>query len=178
MGPASARKGKVMRFQVGETIVHPDFGAGVIAEVKELRSLGEERRRYYAIELLSQPGTVVMVALRNADQVGLRLPIPQSGLSQVWYVLRSEPRVLPSDHNERYTLIKGKLRGGDILQVAEALRDMLWRKEQKRNLTPEGKRLCDYAMSLLSGEVATAQGCDLVGAKIQIMQAMSYQTAS
>jgi CarD family transcriptional regulator len=161
-------------FAVGDTIVHPNYGAGVVKDIKELDFFGSEKKRYYSIDLLSEPGTVVMVPVRNADKVGLRSPIPRSKLGQVWRVLRSDPQALPSDHKERYALVKDKLGCGDAIQIAEALRDMAWRREQKRSLTTEGKRLYERALRFLSAEVAVAQGSDSSSAEMQISQTLGY----
>ena len=128
-----------MTFQVGETVVHPDYGAGVITEIQERRSLGPSKR-YYSIELLGDPRTTVMVALDREVSVGLRQPIPKTRLSRLWRILRAEPAVLPDEHKERYAVIEGKLEEGDIFQITEAVRDLAWRREEKHNLTTVGGR--------------------------------------
>jgi len=163
---AAASAGLV--WKVGDTVIHPAYGAGVVIDIKELEFLGNKSKPYYSIELLSQPATVVMVALRNAEKVGLRAPVPQSKLSQLWRVLHADPRSLPSDHKERYALLKDKLHGGDVFQIAEALRDLAWKKEQKGGLTTEGKRLYEQAMRFLSAEIASTQGSDLSTTEVQI----------
>jgi CarD family transcriptional regulator len=167
-----------MIFKMGDTIIHPTYGAGVVADVKELEFLGNEKKQYYMIELLSDPGAVVMVPVQHTQRVGLRPPIARSKLKQVWHVLHSDPHVLPSSHGERHALLKDKLRGGDIFEVAEAVRDIAWRKEQKRNLTAEGKRLYEQAIKFLSAEIAIVQGKDFTDAEKQISQALESQIAS
>jgi CarD family transcriptional regulator len=135
--------------------------------MKVRRSLGSGKK-YYSIELLSQPSTLVMVPVQSAENIGLRRSISKSRLNQVWKVLSDVPNALPSDHEERYALIKQKLRGGDVLQVAEAVRDMASRQEQKRSLTEQGKRLYEEGMLLLAGEVAIVLGSDLTAAQAKI----------
>ena len=111
-----------MTFQVGETVVHPDYGAGVITEIQERHSLGPSKR-YYSIRLLSDAQTTVMVPLGKEESVGLRQPIPKSRLSRLWRVLRGEPQALPEEHKKRYAVIEGKLEEGDVFEIAEAVRD-------------------------------------------------------
>jgi len=163
-----------MTFHVGDKIVHPGHGAGVVVEIKALAFLGREKKRYYSIDLLSDPGTIVMVPVRDADKVGLRRPMPSSKVKQVWGVLRSDPQVLPSDHKERYAVIQDKLHGGEPLRIAEALRDMARRKEEKRSLTTEGKRLYDRAMKLLSAELAVVQDSDTSTAESEISKRLYW----
>jgi CarD family transcriptional regulator len=158
-------------YKVGDSVVHPVHGTGKIVEIKELRSLGPVKR-YYAIELLGQRDTVVMVPVRDEGKAGLRPPIPESRLQRVWRVLRSDPDELPANHDMRCELLTGKLHGGDVLQLAEALRDLAGRKEEKGHLTLRGKRLYERGMALLAGEVASAQGSDLAAAEIQISRVL------
>jgi RNA polymerase-interacting CarD/CdnL/TRCF family regulator len=162
-------------FSVGDTVVHPSYGAGVVTDIKTLAFLGNKANTYYSLQLLSEPGTVVMVAVRDEEKVGLRPPIPKSELHRVWRILSSDPEVLPSDHNERYAVLKEKLHGGDALEVAEALRDLAWRREQKRSLTTEGKRLYELAMRFLSAEIAVAEGSDMSRIEGQISQSLQVQ---
>ena len=165
-----------MTFQVGETVVHPDYGAGVITEIQERRSLGPSKR-YYSIELLGDPRTTVMVALDKEVSVGLRQPIPKARLSRLWRILRAEPEVLPDEHKERYAVIEGKLEEGDIFQITEAVRDLAWRREEKRNLTTVGGRLYETGLGFLASELAGVQGSDVDTAKAQIAERLADSIA-
>ena len=153
-------------FEVGDRVVHPHYGAGEVIEIAELGCFGA-CRLYYAIDLLNDAGRLV-VAVENAEREGIRRPIRAVQLGQVWRVLCAAPKALPTDHNERYELLKDKLRGGNILQVAEVLRDMSWKDRHVRSLTLEGKRLYDKGMMLLAGEVALVQNGDFGAAEAQI----------
>ena len=156
-------------FKVGDTVVHPSYGVGVVVEIKRLRSLGSGKR-YYSIKLLGQPETLVMVPVTKAEKVGLRPPIRQSKLSQIWRVLRADPEALPDKHDERYALLRDKLHGGDVFQVAEALRDLAWRREERDHLTTEGKRLYEEGMGFLVGEIASVQSNDPAAVEDQILR--------
>jgi CarD family transcriptional regulator len=163
-------------FDVGDKVFHPVHGAGRVVEVKERRSLGNARN-YYSIELLSQPKTLLMVPVRGAQDIGLRASIPQAKLNQVWRVLRANPEMLPEDHEQRYELLRDRLRGGDVFQIAAVLRDMAWREEQERRLTKQGKRLYDESLMLLAGEIAITQDSDLSAAEAQIMDTLKESVA-
>ena len=162
-------------FKVGDKIVHPSHGAGVITEIKALKFFGADGKQYYSIELVSEPGTVVMVPIHDSDKVGLRHPVSASRLSRVWRQLCAPPQTLPSDHNERYRIVREKLDDGDVLQIAEILRDLWWKDHTVRKLTSEGKRLFDRGLRLLASEVAVAQDRDLNDAEAQISQLLDDQ---
>lgn len=158
-------------FHIGDKVFHPVHGAGTIIEVKERHSLGSARR-YYSISLLSQPKTVLMVPVKGAQEIGLRPPLQQSDLARVWGVLKEEPETLPTDHEQRYELLKDRLREGDTLHIAAALRDMAWREETERRLTKQGKQIYEDSLMLLAGEVAIVQDSDLAAAEAQIVEAL------
>jgi RNA polymerase-interacting CarD/CdnL/TRCF family regulator len=158
-------------FRIGDAVIHPSYGVGTVTEIKKRHTLASGKQ-YYSIELLGDPGTVVMVPVGAEERMGLRPPIAESQLGQVWRVLTSDPNELPSDHDERCELLNNKLCGGDVLKIAEAVRDLAWRKEEKRHLTIRGKRLYERGMALLAGELASIRGDDLQVVEYQISKAL------
>jgi RNA polymerase-interacting CarD/CdnL/TRCF family regulator len=52
--------------------------------------------------------------------------------------------------------------------VAEAVRDMAWRRHREGRLTTRGKRMYEEGMLLLAGEIAAAKGIGLADAEIQV----------
>jgi CarD family transcriptional regulator len=166
-----------MTFQVGETVIHPHYGAGVITEIQERHSLGPTRR-YYSIRLLKDSQTTVMVALGKEESVGLRQPISKARLGRLWRILRGEPEALPDEHKERYAVLQDKLQEGDAFQIAEVVRDLAWRREQKRSLTKVGKRLFETGLGFLASELAGVQGSDVDTAEAQIAERLEASIGS
>ncbi|MFQ6101704.1 MAG: CarD family transcriptional regulator [Anaerolineae bacterium] len=156
-------------FKTGDAIVHPVRGAGVVVCIEERQWHGS-RARYYRIKLLGQPSTSLMVPVKIAETMGLRRAIPQSKLRQVWRVLRADPNTLPTEHSKRYQVVEERLHAGDIFQVAEAVRDMAWRKQRGGGLTTRGKQMYEEGVKLLAGEVAATQGVALADAEIEIRE--------
>ena len=154
-------------FKAGDAIVHPVRGAGVIVCIEEREWRGNANL-YYRIKLLGQPTSSLMVPISTAETIGLRRAISRSKLKRVWNVLRSDPGTLPADHKNRYQVLEGKLHAGDVLQVAEAVRDMAWRQKREGSLTTRGKRMYEEGMMLLAGELAASQDIDLMDAEAQI----------
>ena len=167
-------------FKAGDAIIHPVRGAGIVVRVEERQWRGSNDL-YYRIELLGQPGTRLMIPVSAAKTLGLRRVIPQSKLSRVWRVLRADPRTLPADYKKRYKLLDDKLHTGDVLQVAEVVRDMAWRQQRKGRLTMTGKRRYEEGMRILAGEIAAVRSVDLDDAKAQVRarltESMSLTTA-
>lgn len=156
-----------MAFKTGDAVFHPIHGAGVVEWVEERRWRGDSDV-YYKIDLLGQPGTKVMIPKDVAEEIGLRLAISRTRLKDVWGVLGDDPEKLPTDYKARYQAVEEKLHTGNILELAAAVRDMAWRRQEKGHLTTTGKRLYDEGVKLLAGEVAAVQGVDMVDAEVQV----------
>ena len=166
-----------MTFQVGDTVIHPHYGAGVITEIQERHSLGP-KRSYYSIKLLGDSQTTVMVPLGKEENVGLRHPISKSQLNHLWRILRGEPQALPDEHKQRYAVLEDKLQDGDVFQIAEAVRDLAWRREEKRTLTKVGKRLYETGLGFIASELAGVQGSDVDTAEAQIAERLDASIGS
>jgi RNA polymerase-interacting CarD/CdnL/TRCF family regulator len=156
-----------MTFKTGDAVFHPVRGAGVVTGIKD-RKWDGEKRRYYMIDLLGHPGTKVMVPESNAKAIGLRHAMSQTKLKKVWRVLRGDPHKLPKDHKDRYAMIAEKLHTGDTFEVAEAVRDMAWRRKQEGKLTTRGKRIYEEAVMLLAGEIAAVEEIEMEEAEGQV----------
>ena len=156
-----------MMFEVGDAVVHPIRGAGVVTDIEELRRDGHNKA-YYRIRLLSQVRTNLMIPVKDAAARGLRRAIRRSKLNRVWHVLRASPDKLPADYEKRHELLERRLCSGDLFQIAEAVRDLAWRQHKENGLTVTGRRLYRRGIKLLAGEVAAAQGTDLTDGEAQV----------
>ena len=156
-----------MTFKTGDAVFHPVRGAGMVTGIQDRKRDGEERS-YYTIELLGHPGTKLMVPTNAAKEIGLRHAMSQTKLKKVWRVLRGDPTMLPKDHKDRYEVIQERLDTGDASEVAEAVRDMAWRRHREGKLTTRGKRIFEEAMMLLAGEIAAVQEIDVEEAEGQV----------
>jgi RNA polymerase-interacting CarD/CdnL/TRCF family regulator len=99
-------------------------------------------------------------------------------LGQIWRVLGAGPETLSSDHDERYESVREKLRSGDVFRVAEVVRDMFWKDHRSNKWTIIDRELYERGLMLLTSEVATVRGCDLVAAKAEISSILGESVAA
>jgi CarD family transcriptional regulator len=163
------------KFKVGEVAVHPAYGAGVVAGIKERQRNGN-REFYYTIELLDQPGTNLIVPFSVVGERGVRRPVSKARLEQLWHTLNTDPTLLPSDYRTRYKLLIEKLHDGNPLKLVEALRDMAWRRQRRGSLTDRETELYKRGVSLLAGEVAATQDIDVEEARHRIRERLVNST--
>lgn len=146
-----------MEYKVGEVVVYPHHGAAVIEDI-ETREMGGEELEYLVLHI-NQSDLVIRVPKKNADNVGVRDVVGKEGLEKVFSVLRDEDVEEAGNWSRRYKANQERLASGDINKVAEVVRD-LWRRDQDRGLSAGEKRMLGKARTILVGELALAQPVD------------------
>ena len=141
-------------FNVGDKVVYPMHGAGVIEAIEEKEILGA-LKRYYIMNI-PIGDMKVMIPMDNVDQVGLREVIDTNGVEQVYSILRDVHSKMSTNWNRRYRANMEKIKSGDIYQVAEVVRNLMLREMEKGLSTGERKML-DSARQILTSELVLAK---------------------
>jgi CarD family transcriptional regulator len=143
-----------MTFAVGDTVVYPHHGAALIEAIEKRTVKGVEKD--YLVLRVAQGDLTVRVPSENVDLVGVRDVVNQEGLDRVFDVLRQPYTEEPTNWSRRYKANLEKLASGDVIKVAEVVRD-LWRRERERGLSAGEKRMLAKARQILVSELALAE---------------------
>ena len=146
-----------MEFKVGEVVVYPHHGAARITDIEQ-REMGGETLEFLVLQI-NQSDLVVRVPSKNAETVGVRDVVGKEGLERVFSVLRELDVEEAGNWSRRYKANQERLASGDINKVAEVVRD-LWRRDQDRGLSAGEKRMLTKARQILVGELALASPVD------------------
>jgi transcriptional regulator, CarD family len=141
-------------FQVGDKVVYPMHGAGIIESIEEREVLGEIRK-YYVMHL-PVGNMKVFVPLNSVGSLGLRDVIDRSQVETVLAVLQSENVPTTLAWNRRYRANLEKIKSGDILEVAEVVRSLSYREKEKGLSTGE-KKMYENACQILVSELVLAE---------------------
>jgi CarD family transcriptional regulator len=143
-----------MTFNVGETVVYPHHGAALIEAIETRTIKGVDK--VYLVLKVAQGDLTVRVPAENAEFVGVRDVVGAEGLERVFQVLRMPHTEEPTNWSRRYKANLEKLASGDVIKVAEVVRD-LWRRERERGLSAGEKRMLAKARQILVSELALAE---------------------
>ena len=146
-----------MTFKVGETVVYPHHGAAQIQAIEKRVIKGEEKT--YLVLKVAQGDLTVRVPADNVDLVGVRDVVDSDGLDRVFNVLRQPYTEEPTNWSRRYKANVEKLASGDVIKVAEVVRD-LYRRDLDRGLSAGEKRMLAKAKQILVSELALAERTD------------------
>ena len=144
-----------MSFKVGDKVVYPHHGAAVIEKRETKVAFGEKRE--YLVLRLAYGDLILNVPADNTEGVGLREVINDEEVEEVFAVLRKKEARMPTNWSRRFKNHVEKLKSGDIYQVAEVVRNLSIRENDK-GLSAGEKRMLAKARQILVSELALAEG--------------------
>ena len=143
-------------FNVGDKVVYPMHGAGIIEGIEE-KDILDEKQSYYIIKM---PGEVkVMIPTANAEVVGVRDIIDKETAGKVFKVLEEDSTDMSVNWNKRYRDNMEKMKSGDIYEVADVVRNLSFKQKEKGLSTGEKKMLLN-AKQILVSELTLAQNAN------------------
>jgi len=140
-------------FNVGDHIVYPMHGAGVIDAIEEKNILGEKQAYY----ILKMPGEVkVMVPTNKAEEIGVRGIIDKQSADKVFEILEEDKTEMSANWNKRYRDNMDKMKSGDIYEIADVVRNLSFKQKEKGLSTGE-KKMLSNAKQILVSELVLAE---------------------
>lgn len=142
-------------FSVGDKIVHPFHGAGVIQDIVDIEVLGEVKK-YYTLAL---PFTKLKldIPVDAADGIGVRPIMKPEEIDKLYEQFKKPLESLDLNWNRRHKENLDKLRSGDILQVAEVYKYLRIR-DKTRSLSTGEKKLYSNSRNAIVSEIILSTG--------------------
>jgi len=137
-------------FEIGDRIVYPRHGAGIIEGIEEKEVLGE-KCKYYVIRI-ALGDMYVMVPMDNMESSGVRKITPKAELAEVYGILSGKTSYMCKNWSKRYRENETKLKKGDIFEICELVKNLTVADREKKLSTGE-KRMLENARQLLISEL-------------------------
>ena len=144
-------------FNIGDKVVYPMHGAGIIEAIEEKEILGS-RKKYYVMKM--PVGEMkVMIPTENSCRIGIREVVDAKAVEKVLQILQGEQGEMSSNWNRRYRSHLEKIKSGNIYQVAEVVRNLI-RRDREKGLSTGERKMLENAKQILVSELFLVQGVD------------------
>lgn len=137
-------------FSIGDKIVYPRYGAGVIEGIEEKEVLGE-KLKYYVIRIALED-MYVMVPIDNMETNGIRDITPKDEIEGIYNILSGKTSCMCKNWSKRYRENETKMKKGNIFEISELVKNLTVADRGKRLSTGE-KRMLENARQLLISEL-------------------------
>lgn len=162
-------------FKIGDKVVYPMHGAGTIVAIEPREMLGDEKD-YYIIKM-PVGDMKLMVPTDKANDIGVR-EVSNKNISDEVFDILQKPKsydIHDINWNKRYNMNVEKIKSGDILEVAEVVRDLSHRHMGK-GLSIGEKKMLSTAKDILISEMVLSEGMshDVLDERIEESVKESY----
>ena len=141
-------------FQIGDKVVHPMHGAGIVDSIVQKKVNGV-MREYYVLKLPVR-AMVVMVPTENFEEIGVRPIVDREQADRVLAAIPDIQVEMTQNWNRRYRENMERIKSGDLFEVARVVKGLMLRDVQKGLSTGERKML-HSAKQILISEIVMCQ---------------------
>lgn len=140
-------------FKIGDKIVYPNHGAGIIDSIEKKEFLGEEKDYF----ILKMPiGSMdISIPMANIDKMNIREVIGKKEGDEVLRILDDDPTQMSNNWNVRYRQNQEVIKSGDIFEIAKMVRNLAILDKEKGLSTTE-KKLLNRARRIMASELVMA----------------------
>ena len=159
-----------MEYQIGDIIVHPLHGAGIIQEIEYKRVEGKVKG-YYVL-MIPKGDMRVMIPVDSCEQLGVRPILDLAALTDILREIPKLPVIDESNWNRRCRENMLRLKSGELLEVAVVIKSLVWR-EARFGLSNGERKMLHSAKQILVSEMMLIQGMDYEAAEQQLYDALN-----
>ena len=145
---------KAVEFEVGEKVVYPSHGVGEITAV-ETQVISGFDLKVYVISFLQDKMTL-RVPVGRAATSGLRSIVKSGDVSKIYSALKGKPKQGNRMWSRRAQEYETKINSGDIVAVAEVVRDLYKNVDTDRSYSE--RTIYESALNRLASEIAILEG--------------------
>lgn len=144
-------------YNIGDSVVYPTHGAGVIEGIEVKEVLGKEQS-YYVMRI-PIGDMKVMIPMANAKEIGMRDVIDKDKAEEVLRAFRSVETDVIQNWSKRFRDNMVRIKSGNIFEVSAVVKSLMLRDRQKGLSTGERKMLSN-AKQIMISEIVVATGSD------------------
>ncbi len=144
-------------FSIGDTVVYPAYGAGVIVDIETVQ-IGSKTGTYYVMDL-PNVNLKVRLSVDKAEEAGLREIYSENKLLEAISVVKDIPVENYGNWNQRYKDNLEKVKTGHIEKVALVYRN-LYLREREKGLSGAEKKMLNNTRHIIVSEIILSCGIE------------------
>jgi CarD family transcriptional regulator, regulator of rRNA transcription len=155
--PAAPAAPKKLAFKIGELVVYPAHGVGKITAIEEQEIAGSKLELY--IVDFEREKLRLKVPTNRAEQKGMRRLADRGLIEHAMKVIRGRARIKRTMWSRRAQEYDAKINSGDLIAVAEVVRD-LYRSDRQPEQSYSERQLFEQALLRMARELAAVRKVD------------------
>ncbi|MGR3434542.1 MAG: CarD family transcriptional regulator [Shimia sp.] len=168
-------KTKKNEFSPDDFVVYPAHGVGKIVSIEEQEVAGIHLELF--VISFEKDKMTLRVPTHKATEVGMRPLAGPDVVSQAMKTLKGKARVKKAMWSRRAQEYEQKINSGDLIAIAEVVRD-LHRNDEQREQSYSERQLYEAALERLTREVAAVSGADEKAATEEVTEVLQSRVAA
>jgi CarD family transcriptional regulator, regulator of rRNA transcription len=157
-------------YKIGDKIIYPNQGLAVIEDIQQEDLYGESLRIYH-VRIISN-NTLVLVPSTNTDEIGIRKPVSEDSVEEIFKFLKKRHIDITSDWKGRYKEHVNLMRSGTMSDMAAVLKSLYYLSLIKP-LSFREKKMLEKAKDLLVAEISEVSSLPLLKIEQRILSTLS-----
>ena len=159
-------------FSIGDLVVHPMHGAGVIDDIVRERVAGTTKE-YYVFKM-PMGGLILKIPTENSQAIGIRKVISKGEADELLDEIPSIAVEHNANWNKRYQENLLRLKSGDLREVAQVIKGLM-RRDTLRGLSTGERKMLHSAKQIMISELVLVLDSDYKSVEGQLDRAMSQK---
>ena len=159
-------------FSIGDLVVHPMHGAGVIDDIVRERVAGTTKE-YYVFKM-PMGGLILKIPTENSHAIGIRKVISKAEADELLEEIPAIAVEHNANWNKRYQENLLRLKSGDLREVAQVIKGLM-RRDTLRGLSTGERKMLHSAKQIMISELVLVLDSDYKSVEGQLDHVMSQK---
>ena len=157
-------------FKVGDKVIYPNQGLGIIEEIQDESYYGESFRIYH-LRILNN-NTLVLVPFSNAEEIGIRKPVSVGRIRKIFEFMRNGEVDVTMNWKGRYKEHINLMKSGAMHDMILVLKSLYYLNLIKP-LSFREKKMMEKVKELIISEISEVSSVSLTEIEQRIMDSLS-----
>ncbi len=156
--------------KIGDKVIYPNQGLGIIENIQEENYFGQDFQIYH-VRILAN-NTLVLVPFSNAEEIGIRKPISEESIQDIFDFIRNGGVDVTMNWKGRYKEHIDLMKSGTIQDMALVLKSLYYLQLIKP-LSFREKKMMEKAKDLIVTEISEVSSSPFEEIEVQVLEMLS-----